>query len=80
MGAGAGDTARRWLRRIKIGAVLTAIVLVLIVIFQNNEKATFYVLFWDAEMPRLLLPLAAFAAGGVAGAVVALYLARRRRG
>ncbi len=68
-----------WLRRAKLICVAVVAVLVLIILFQNNEKATFDVLFWHPELPLVVLLLGVFAAGGLVGAVV-VHLLRRQRG
>lgn len=68
-----------WLRRAKLICVVVVAVLVLIVLFQNNEPASFDVLFWHPELPLVVLLLGVFATGGLMGAVV-VHLLRRWRG
>jgi uncharacterized integral membrane protein len=68
-----------WMRRIRIATLVVLAVLVLIVLFQNTEPATFDVLFWRPQVPLALFFLGAFAAGALAGAL-AWHLLGRGRG
>ncbi len=79
MGEGRGGVGMAgWMRRVRLAALLAVVVLVLIVLFQNTEPATFDVLFWRPQVPRALLVLGAFGAGAVAG-MLALHLLGRGR-
>ncbi|KPK62425.1 MAG: hypothetical protein AMK73_06115 [Planctomycetes bacterium SM23_32] len=66
-----------WPRRVKVVAILAAVVLVLIVLFQNLDKTRLVLLFWEAQVPLVALMLIALGAGAVAGALLGLKLRRR---
>lgn len=61
---------RKWARRLRLGALLGVVALVLIVLFQNMGTATYRILFWEKDVPRLLMLVIVFAAGALAGALV----------
>ncbi len=71
-------TPGSWVAQVKFVCLLVAVVLVLIVIFQNNEVIEYEVLFWKPRLPRYLLPLVAFLVGVLSGLVVPRLLRRRR--
>ena len=69
----------KWLRRIRLGAVLGVSAFVLIVFFQNVKKHDPYdILFWQASVPRWIALLVAAVIGLAAGVWIA-YLAGKRR-
>lgn len=74
----AGRAVRRWLKRLRLALLLIVVVPVLIVMFQNIEKMTYQVLFWEVPVSRLLALLIVFLAGAAAGAL-ALAAVRRPR-
>ncbi|MFO8008834.1 MAG: LapA family protein [Candidatus Brocadiia bacterium] len=67
-----------WVTQVKFVCLLLVVVLVLIVIFQNNESIEYEVLFWTPSLPRYLLPLVAFLVGMLSGIFVPPLLRRRR--
>jgi len=73
-----GRAVRRWLKRLRLALLLIVVVPVLIVMFQNIEKKTYQVLFWEVPVSRLLALLIVFLAGAAAGAL-ALAAVRRPR-
>ena len=79
---GGGETARPgvrvWLKRTKLVCVAIAVVIVLIVLFQNKERAAFDILFWRLEAPQAVLLLGVFATGVLVGAFIARVLRRQR--
>jgi uncharacterized integral membrane protein len=68
-----------WFRRMKTILVLIAVVLLLILFFQNRQGATVEVLFWSPQIPVSLLMLGTFVAGAAIG-WIALRLWSGRRG
>ncbi len=65
--------------KVKLIASLVFIVVALIVIFQNTESVTTYVLWAEFSMPRALLLLLMLGVGFGAGALVTGAAYRRRR-
>jgi uncharacterized integral membrane protein len=57
--------------------LLVAILLVLIVIFQNAEKTTFRVLFWSVETTRIFLAVLMVAFGFVIGFITGKLTGRK---
>jgi uncharacterized integral membrane protein len=62
---------------VRWGLLALAVVVVLVLIFQNTEIVTVKVLFWEFAMSRMILILLAVACGFVGGWVVARVSARR---
>ena len=69
---------RRMLKRIRLGIVAVAVVLVLIVMFQNIEPVGYQVLFWEVSFSRLLALLIVFLTGAAVGAMAIAGLHARR--
>ncbi len=68
-----------WPKRIKLGAVILILVIVLTILFENNENIKFNILFiWHPQVPPSMLLLGTFAVGFVAGAL-ALHFVKKRR-
>ena len=65
-----------WLKRVRVVCIVVVAVLVLIVLFQNKERAAFDVLFWRLEAPQAVLLLGIFATGALVGAVATRLLRR----
>lgn len=63
--------------RPRIIVLLVAILLVLIVIFQNAEKTTFRVLFWSVETTRIFLAVLMVAFGFVIGFITGKLTGRK---
>jgi len=69
----------QWLRRIRLGAMLTVGAFLLIVFFQNVKKHDLYdILFWQASLSRWFVLFLATVLGFAAGVWVS-YLAGKRR-
>jgi uncharacterized integral membrane protein len=65
-------------RNVKMALVIALVVLVLIVIFQNVEQASYRILFWQLRLPRIAFALLAFGAGALASGLT-LLAARKRK-
>jgi uncharacterized integral membrane protein len=67
------------LARVKLIVLLVVLFLAIIIIFQNNQKTPYAVLFWTVELPRYLLPLFSLCLGVLAGLVAGRFAFRKRR-
>jgi len=63
----------------KLVALLVAVVLVLLLIFQNTAAAPVRFLFFRTELPQSLMLLITFLLGYAAGIVSILHLSARRK-
>jgi len=63
----------------KFAVVAAAVVLILIVAFQNTEIMVVRVLFWRLIMAKTVILFAVFVAGGIAGALVGAAVRSRRK-
>jgi uncharacterized integral membrane protein len=77
-GAQRDGRLQKGLRKVKIAAVSALVVVLVIVLFQNDQPDSVHVLFWEAQISRSLLVLAVFAAGSIAGLLAAHLLWGRR--
>ncbi len=68
----------KWGMKVKLGAVTVAVVLVLIVAFQNTDPMDVRVLFWQPSMAKTGVLFAVFVAGKIAGCLGS-YAVRARR-
>jgi uncharacterized integral membrane protein len=58
-------------KKIRLGAIIALIAIVVIVILQNTEQVTTQILFASIEMPQAFLLFLTFAVGALAGFVLA---------
>lgn len=67
------------LKKLKIAAVIIALILVGVVLLQNTESIETRILFMSITMPRALLIASAFLLGSAVGAVIAYLLGKKRK-
>ena len=65
--------------KVKFAVVAAAVVLALIVAFQNTEIMVVRVLFWRLIMAKTVVLFAVFVAGGIAGALTGVAVRSRRK-
>lgn len=65
--------------KVKFALVAAAVVLVLIVTFQNTDPMGVRVLFWQLRMAKMGVLFAVFVAGIIAGVLGSLALRARRK-
>jgi uncharacterized integral membrane protein len=68
-----GDVAK-----LKVIAVLLAVVLMTIIVIQNTEVVETRVLFLTMRLPRALLLALTFAAGAIVGLLIAVSMSRQK--
>ncbi|RMG41442.1 MAG: LapA family protein [Planctomycetota bacterium] len=66
------------LAKLKLAATVVALLIVVIVVFQNTDSVTVRLLTWNASMPQAVALFAATVIGFAAGAVTASVWLRRR--
>lgn len=67
------------LKKIKIAAVVVALILVGIVLLQNTESMETRILFMTITMPRALLIASSFLLGGAVGVILAYLLVKKNK-
>lgn len=68
------------MKNLKLVASLFLAILAIIVALQNTDEARVHILFATVTMSHALLLLVTFAAGGLAGIILGIWLSRSRRG
>jgi len=64
--------------KLKVIAVLLAVVLMTIIVIQNTEVVETRVLFLTMRLPRALLLALTFAAGAIVGLLIAVSMSRQK--
>ena len=71
--------AEGWSAKVKLSVVGVAVVLVLIVAFQNTDPMGVRILFWQLRMAKMAILAAVFVAGTIAGGLGTLAVRARRK-